>query len=183
MNAAVVAAKNFLRRAGWTGILGLVILLGSLIFYATTVLPMQKQHAMLKLEQLQLRRDIAQNQHRESKLAPTGEMQLKVFYGQLPSLNRSDAYLAKIYAAAERQHIMLEIGEYKLAGAEIGNIQRYQITLPLKGSHVQIRHFLSEILTEVPAMSLDDISFKRETINLTVVNAVIKLTLFLGGPA
>jgi len=183
MSAAVLAARHFLRRAGWPGMLGLAILLGSPIFYATTVLPMQEQLATLKVEQVQLRRDIAKNQHREAKPAPTGEMQLKEFYGQFPSLNRSEEWLVKIYAAAERQHIVLESGAYKLTGAEAGNIQRYQITLPLKGSHVQIRRFLSDLLTEVPTLSLDDISFKRETIDLSTVNAVIKLTLFLGRPA
>ena len=183
MSTAAIAAKHFLRRAGWAGILGLAILLGSPIFYATTVLPMQEQLASLKVAQLQLRRDIVKNQRGEAKPAPTKEMQLKAFYGQFPSLNRSDEWLAKIYAAAERQHIVLETGAYRLAGAEAGNIQRFQITLPIKGSHVQIRHFLSEILTEVPALSLDDVNFKRETIDLTLVNAVIKMTLYLGGPA
>ena len=183
VNTAVVAAKHFLRRARWAGVVGLAILLGSPIFYATTVLPMQEQLATLKAAQLQLRRELAQNRRGELKPAPGGEMQLKAFYGQLPSLNRSDKWLAKIYAAAERQQIVLETGAYRLAGAETGNIQRFQITLPIKGSHVQIRRFLSDILTEVPALSLDDVSFKRETIDLKVVNAVIKLTLFLGAPA
>ncbi len=183
MSAAIIAAKSFLRRAGWAGTLGLSILLGSPIFYATTVMPMQNQIASLKATQLQLRRDIAQTRRGEAKPAPTGEMQLKAFYGQFPSLDRSDEWVAKIYAAAERQHIVLAIGAYKLTGAETGNIRRYQITLPIKGSHVQIRRFLSDLLTEVPALSLDDISFKRETIDLPVVNAVIKLTLFLGGTA
>ena len=183
MSAAVLAAKRFLRRAGWPGILGLAILLGSPVFYATTVMPMQKQLATLKAAQLQLRRDRAQTRRGEVKPAATGEMQLKAFYGQFPSSNRSDEWLAKIYATAERQHIVLESGAYRLTGAETGNIRRYQITLPLRGSHVQIRRFLSELLSEVPAMSLDDISIKRETIDLPVVNAVIKLTLFLGRPA
>ena len=183
MSTAVIAARHFLRRAGWPGILGLAILLGSPIFYATTVMPMQNQIASLKTAQLQLRRDIAQTRRGEAKPAPTGEMQLKAFYGQFPSLNRSDEWVAKIYAAAERQHIVLASGAYRLTGAETGNIQRYQITLPIKGSHVQIRRFLSDLLTEVPALSLDDISFKRETIDLSTVNAVIKLTLFLGRPA
>lgn len=183
MSATVLAARHFLRRAGWHGILGLAILLGSPIFYAAMVMPMQEQIASLKAAQLQLRRDIEQTRRGEEKTAPTGEMQLKAFYGQFPSLNRSDEWMAKIYAAAERQNIVLASGAYKLTGAETGNIQRYQITLPIKGSHVQIRRFLSDLLTEVPALSLDDISFKRETIDLPAVNAVIKLTLFLGGPA
>lgn len=183
MSAVVVAAKHFLRRAGWAGIVGLAILLGSPIFYATTVLPMQKQIATLEVAQLQMRRDIAQTRRGAARSAPTGEMQLKAFYAQFPSLNRSEERLAKIYAAAKRQHIMLESGAYRLTGEETGNIQRYQITLPLRGSHVQIRRFLSELLTEIPSLSLDDISFKRETIDLPVVNAVIKLTLFLGRPA
>ena len=72
------------------------------------------------------------------------EMQLKAFYGQFPSLNRSDELLAKIYAAAEQQHIALESGAYRLTEPETGNIRRYQITLPIKGSHVQIRRFLTD---------------------------------------
>lgn len=183
MSVAIIVAKNFLRRVGWAGILGLAILLGSPIFYAAMVMPMQEQIASLKVVQLQLRQDIEQTRRGEEKAAPTGEMQLKAFYGQFPSLNRSDEWMAKIYAAAERQHIVLASGAYKLTGAETGNIQRYQITLPIKGSHVQIRRFLTDLLTEVPALSLDDISFKRETIDSPVVNAVIKLTLFLGRPA
>jgi hypothetical protein len=54
MSTAVIAARHFLRRAGWPGILGLAILLGSPIFYATTVMPMQNQIASLKTAQLQL---------------------------------------------------------------------------------------------------------------------------------
>ncbi|MFA5240855.1 MAG: hypothetical protein WC029_00220 [Sulfuricella sp.] len=183
MNAAILAAKHFLRRSGWAGMLGLAILLGSPVFYAATVLPMQKQLEALESAKLQLRRELAQSRRKEVLPAPTGEMQLKAFYSQFPSLNRSDEWLAKIYAAADQQHIALESGVYKLTSLETGNIQRYQITLPIRGSHVQIRRFLALLLAEVPALSLDDISFKRETIDLPVVNAVIKLTLFLGGEA
>jgi len=182
MSAVVLAAKRFLRRTGWVGMLGLALLLGSPVFYVATVLPMQKKVEALKEDLRQLRRNIAQTGRRATP-APTGEMQLKAFYEIFPSVGHSDEWLAKIYALAERQHIVLESGEYKLGEEDAGEILRYQITLPLKGSHVQIRRFLSDLLTEVPALSLDDVSFKRETIDLPTVNARIKLTLFLGRPA
>ena len=137
---------------------------------------------MLKGTQQQLRREIAARPG-AATATPTMEMQLKALYEQLPALSRSDALLAKIYAAAEQQNIMLESGAYRLTETEIGNIRRYQITLPIKGNHVQIRRFLTDILTEIPALSLDDISFKRDRIDLPVGNAVIKLTLFLGNSA
>ncbi|MHB0985139.1 MAG: hypothetical protein ACYC05_06045 [Sulfuricella sp.] len=182
MSAVALAAKRFLRRTGWVGILGLALLLGSPVFYAATVLPMRKQVEALKKDQRQMRRNILQTGRRLTP-APTGEMQLKVFYRLFPSVGHSDEWLAKIYALAERQHIVLESGEYKLGEEDAGEILRYQITLPLKGSHVQIRRFLSDLLTEISALSLDDVSFKRETIDLPTVNARVKLTLFLGKPA
>lgn len=179
----VTSARRSLRRVGWSGMLGLAAMLASPAFYLAVVMPMQENARTLEIAQQQLRRELAQNRATQAPAADSAETQLKTFYSRFPAVSQSDAWLEKIYAAAEQQHIVLESGAYRLTPAEGGKLQRYQLTLPLKGSHIQIRRFLAAILNEAPAIALDDISFKRETIDMPTVNAVIKLTLFLGSQA
>jgi Tfp pilus assembly protein PilO len=179
MTALTLTARHALRRAGWPGMLGFVLLLGSPAVYLALVMPLQEQADALKAAQQQLRQEIAQHRGQQAPATPNTEMQLQAFYRQFPALSQSDAWLEKIYAAAAQQQIVLESAAYRLLPAEDGALQRYQMTLPLKGSHIQIRRFLSVILNEAPAIALDDIVFKRETIDTPTVSAVIKLTLFV----
>lgn len=183
MKHLALSIRHTLRRAGWPGMLGLALLLGGPAFYVTEVTTMQEQAEALKSSQQQLRREIHHQQNQQTPVAPSIETQLTAFYRNFPAMDQSDAWLAKIYAAAEQQHIVLESGAYRMSPAEGGKLQRYQITLPLKGSHVQIRHFIAAMLKEAPALALDEISFKRENIDTPTINAVIKLTLFVGKQA
>ncbi len=66
--------------------------------------------------------------------------------------------------AAARQSISLEQGEYKLLGSRGERLAAYQINLPIKGSDLQIRNFVAEVLNEVPVAALEDVSFQRQAI-------------------
>jgi hypothetical protein len=78
--------------------------------------------------------------------------------------------------------LTLDLGEYSMVQERGSRLARYQITLPLKGNYAQIRSFIGEVLREVPASSLDDIALKREAIGSPLLDARIKLTLFVAAP-
>lgn len=172
--------QRLLRRTGWIGVIGLALLGGSLVFYAAMVLPLQMESRQLEASQEKLERSILEMKRGKAAAAPTSAMQLAAFYDFFPGFNRIDELVARIYAVAKHQHISLANGQYKLAEDASGKLYRYQITLPLDASQIQISRFLAEILAEIPALSLDDISLKRETIGTPTVNARLRLTLFLG---
>ena len=88
-------------------------------------------------------------------------------------------WLEKIYAAAARQSISLEQGEYKLLGSSGERLVAYQINLPIKGSDLQIRNFAAEVLNSVPVAALEDISFQRPAIGGSAVEAKVRLMLYL----
>jgi len=67
-----------------------------------------------------------------------------------------------------------------LSPDKTGKLARYQVTLPVKGSYVQIRQFVDQALIDVPVAALDDINFKREAIGATQLEARIKFTLYVG---
>ena len=59
---------------------------------------------------------------------------------------------------------------------------RYEIVLPVSGSYPQIRDFLRRSLDEVPVLSLDQLSLKRESRNDSAVHAELRMTLHMVKP-
>ena len=57
---------------------------------------------------------------------------------------------------------------------------RYEIVLPVAGSYGQIRDFLKRALAEIPVMSVDQLTLKREGKQPTLaLQAEMRLTLHM----
>jgi hypothetical protein len=54
--------------------------------------------------------------------------------------------------------------------------------LPLTGSYAQMRDFLKRALAEIPVLSLDQMTLKRETRRDGAVQAELRLTLHMVKP-
>jgi Tfp pilus assembly protein PilO len=105
--------------------------------------------------------------------------QLVEFYRLLPREQDLPERLEKIFAAAQAQGLSLDQGEYKTVREPGSRMMHYQITLPLKGAYPQVRKFLAELPREVPTVALKHIQFERQKVADPVVEAQIKLVLFL----
>lgn len=175
-------AMNIWRRAlaalAWPGILGVALLLLAAAIYLYQVQPKTAQLAGLKQDSASLKLRI--EQAAKSGIPETSDQEeLNKFYAFFSDTALSD-WLKKLYTAAADQKLVLEQGEYRITPSKNGKLVRYQITLPVKGSYLQIRQFIAQALTDVPVAALEDMTFKREAIGATAVETRIKLTLFLG---
>lgn len=85
-----------------------------------------------------------------------------------------------LFALAAKNGIVLSQGEYKTAAVRDGGFTTYQVNLPVKGSYGAIWQFAMAALRAIPFASLDDISFKRDSIGQSGVEARVRLTLYLG---
>jgi hypothetical protein len=101
------------------------------------------------------------------------------FYQYFPLKQSIPGSLDRIFRVAAHQTIQLTQGEYRIVPTKTDRIIGYQVSLPVRGTYVQIRKFILQVLKEVPTASLDELSFKRDTIDSTDVEAKIKLTLYL----
>jgi Tfp pilus assembly protein PilO len=108
------------------------------------------------------------------------ESGLDSFYKSLPPEQSAVNVLDKIYKSASNESLRLTQGEYKFTRDKAGRFGNYQITLPVRGSYVQVRKFIAKVLNGVPTASLDGVSFKRETIGGTDLEAKIQFSVFLG---
>jgi hypothetical protein len=172
---------NALRRAyysiGWPGLLGSLLLLLAGLTALWVVQPENVRLAELKRDTTSLKTRIEQTA-RSGIPASANQDDLTRFYHFFdgPPTTR---WLKKLYAAAAAQDLVLTRAEYRMTPERSGRLVRYQITLPVQGSYVQIRRFIAQALTDVPVAALDAISFKRETIGATQLEAQVKLTLYL----
>lgn len=164
---------------GWPGAIGLGVLALALAGYLAVLLPTQDRLANLRTQISSLSAKIAKNKATQSTMSAP-EDNLLDFYRRFPVHVAAPDVLEKLYAAAADAGIALEQGEYRPETAKGDKLDRYQITLPVTGSYPQIRKFIARLLVDLPAISLDGVSFQRQKIGDAQVESQIKLTLYLG---
>lgn len=162
---------------GWPGVLGGVLLLLAGTLTLSVVQPQSAQLAQLQNDNRSLKTRIALAA-RSGLPAAANQDDLSRFYAFFDGPGPTH-WLDALYAAAAAQDLVLTRGEYRMTADRSGKLARYQVTLPVQGSYLQIRRFVAQALTDVPVASLDDISFKRDSITATQLEASIKLTLYL----
>jgi Tfp pilus assembly protein PilO len=158
---------------------GLGVLAICLVSYMSALQPTQARRDRLQADVTSLHERVRNPAHamRTGRAIPAE--QLAVFYRFFPSQTSAPDWLDKIYKAARNQNIQLDEGDYRAAREKVGKLVRYQITLPVKANYLQLRKFLAAVLAEVPIASLDHISFERQKIGDEIIEAEIKLTLYL----
>jgi hypothetical protein len=60
-----------------------------------------------------------------------------------------------------------------------GRIVRYEIVLPVAGSYGQIRDFLKRAALEIPVLSIDQVTLKKEERKGAALQAEMRLTLHM----
>ena len=105
---------------------------------------------------------------------------LTLFYASLGEARYAEQQVRTLFGLAAKAGLTLSQGEYKSAHDKAAGVATYQITLPVKGSYKAIWQFGMLALRAMPFASLDEVSFKRETINDATVEARLRFTLYLG---
>ncbi len=174
MKHALQGLKNDLGLLG-LGSLGLLAL--SAVFSLLVVKPLEARLGALEHE-----RHSAQQSEGSDGLKLVGASlqaaRVADFYRYFDRQQRVDDWLAKLHGIATASGLELRAGNYRLAETQ-RRIDRYEISLPVSGSYTQIRSFLEGALAEIPVLSLDQASFRRNGTNEARIEAEIVLTLHL----
>ncbi|MFP5393267.1 MAG: hypothetical protein ACLGI6_17235 [Gammaproteobacteria bacterium] len=104
---------------------------------------------------------------------------LTLFYTSLGERRYAEEQVRTLFALATKAGLSLSQGEYKSGRDAPARVATYQITLPVKGSYRAIWQFAMLALRSIPFASLDEISFKRDTVGESNVEARLRFTLYL----
>jgi hypothetical protein len=159
---------------GALGIGALALLAGAAAFSLAVLEPLEQRRQRLDLElEAGGRRAPPAGVQR---VASPGVDPAAEFYRYFERKERIEDWLAKLYGIATAAGVELRSADYRLS--ESGRrIERYEIRLPVTGSYAQVRAFLERALLEVPVLSLDQATFRREAVNDARIDAELALTI------
>jgi len=169
-----ISIRNLPQDLGGVGLAALALLGGALVFLLLVLKPLEARNESLKGQLATRANPVA------SSAVQTAE-KLAALYQFLQTREQPAELLAKLYSAGAAAGVELRAADYRLQKAE-GRIERYEITLPVTGTYSQIRSFIGGALKEIPALSLDQVSFRRQRADDTQVEAEMRVTLHLVKP-
>jgi hypothetical protein len=171
--------QNHLYRAFWKmrdelgtmGLAALFLFVAAGLFMTFVLQPLKDKSSILES------RAGAVND-RASGHAGNAAEKIGAVYQYLEKAETTTDWLAKLYAIGKATGVELQSASYKTQSAG-GRLERYEIVVPLTGSYTQMRDFLKRSLAEIPVLSLDQISLKRENRREGTVQAELRLTLHM----
>src|SRR3954469_462769 len=155
---------NLKLRLGLPERLSLLALVGALAFSFLVVKPLEERSRLL-LSRI----------HPEASGA--NDAKVAEVYRFLKKDESATDWLAKLYSIGHATGVDLQSAKYSSDAA--GRIERYQIVLPVSGSYTQLRDFLKRATAEIPVLSVDQMSLKRDNRADGAVQAELRLTLHM----
>jgi Tfp pilus assembly protein PilO len=151
---------------GPVGLAALVLLAAAAAFFVLVLQPLEERNNAIQARLPGIQMD----------KAPGGE-KVGTVYRYLSKPEETTDWLAKLYAIGSATGVNLNSATYKTQPAGAGPLERTEIVLPLTGNYGQMRDFLKRALVEIPVMSLDQVSLKRESRRDGALSAEVRITL------
>jgi Tfp pilus assembly protein PilO len=160
--------KRILERIGVAGVAAIGLLAAALLFSNFMVKPLQERNLSLTE---------AASSGRKADNAQTGA-KVAAVYEYLRKEEDTTDWLAKLHAIGTATGIQMRTATYRTQPTE-GRIVRYEIVLPVAGSYGQIRDFLKRAALEIPVLSIDQVTLKKEEKKGAALQAEMRLTLHM----
>ena len=110
---------------------------------------------------------------------PSSDPNRSAFYAALGERRGVERQLKELFALAAKHGLSLQQGEYRSSYERGARLYTYQVNLPVKGNYTAIWQFAFDTLRALPHVSLDDVSFRRDSIGDPNVEARLRLTFYL----
>lgn len=160
------------QRLGRSGIVGLALLIFSVGFVLST-------NAPLRTEQQSLRAAVERVGGRISGPVATPTAQLNSFVRSLPRQEDLPRVTAQLFDQAKSAGIELERGTYELLPAHSGQLARYRISYPVKGTYPAVRQFIDGALLVAPAVALESMRVERPNVADPRIEADLRFVVVL----
>jgi hypothetical protein len=105
--------------------------------------------------------------------------QIAAFYAYLPRHEMIPEQLKQLVAIAGKNGVVLAKADYKAQLEENADFLRYQITLPIKAEHARVQSFILAALHGLPTLTLDSVTFKRNSPDAAEVEARVQFVLLV----
>jgi Tfp pilus assembly protein PilO len=164
--------RQWARRLGAGGLIGLGLLVAALLLHVFQVESLQRtiraqQANVVALRQAALRREAT------PAAAPLNPLAL------LPPTGEASQLIGELERLARAHGLALPRGQYSVSPLAGTSLQRWQLVLPVEGPYPALHAFLAAALERLPNLTLDELKLKRDRIESTQLQAELRLSLFV----
>lgn len=170
MNAWSWRLRQWARRLGIPGLLGLGALIAALAFWLGSVRPLQQTALAQEAELRQLKRAAATRPPPPVAFNPLAS---------LPRAGEAAQLIGELERLARLHGIELPRGQYSVATLDGTSMQHWRLVLPLETDYPTLHAFVATALERLPSMVLDGLKLKREQIESTELQAELRMSLFI----
>ena len=156
---------------GVPGLAALALALFGLLYAPVMLWPAQQRLEMLG--------KAAARAHDTATTQFVTESPARAFLSSFPAPDALAVELRKVFDIAQQHDFDLGEVSYKSERKQGERLERYHIDFSLDAPYPEIRLFLSELLVALPYVSLDQLSFDRDSVQSESVRANVRLTLHL----
>ena len=164
--------RQWARRLGWTGIAGLTLLTVAVLVHVFAIGPANEAVAAQQTRLDELRRVAVART--TAPVAPTAEPMLL-----LPPAGIASQQIGELERLAKAHDLELPRGQYSVAPVVGASLARWQLVLPVEGPYPALHALLAAALERMPNLALDELKLKRERIEVTELQADLRLSLSL----
>ena len=179
MESAAIGAPRALDAVlgalGVPGIAALGLLAFCAAYYFGTVQP--EMDELARLEQQVSRLETSRSASGDATL--TLDQQLAEFYAGLPKASEIEQAAQGIFDKGKQFGFTLRQGSYRYVREEGARFGRYEITYLAQTEYYRVRLMLRELLQEMPALALEDISVQRQQAASPAPEVTLKIALYV----
>ncbi|MHB8726475.1 MAG: hypothetical protein ACYC9Z_14075 [Casimicrobiaceae bacterium] len=173
LTRAIPQARYQLMRVGPAGLTGIAALVMAGAVALAVLLPAQQSVFALRTE-------LTKAAHATPGAAPI-DTSPKQFAATLPTREQVPALLGVVLGQATGSGIVLEQGRYTYSPATANRLARYTFEFPVKADYGNVRTFINNTLTAIPALGLDKLHVERKNVGDTLVSAEVGFVIYLRG--
>lgn len=172
MNALVWQLRQWIRRLGVGGLIGIGLLVAALLLQSVQVAAARRAVAQQQDRLDALHRSAAA---RQAEPAPHAFNPLAM----LPPTGTAARQIGEIEQLARAHGIDLPRGQYNVSPQTGTPLARWQLVLPVDAPYPDLHAFLAAALERLPNLTLDELKLKRERIEDTALQAELRMSLFV----
>jgi hypothetical protein len=154
---------------GLAGVLGIGVLLFCASFYASTLLPAERELAARQTAAAGGSFALQPVAHSADPLAE--------LYSRFPPIETLTSQVERLHRLGRAAGLHLQQADYRLEVPPAGLIA-YRVSLPARGEYRALRQFMGLVLKEMPVAAVDRVRFERRKPGDAQLEAHIQLTLY-----
>ncbi len=181
MNIVAARLQAFAEEIGTLGVVGIGLLVFALALALGLLQPLDEElrTARARVERLQAR--AASVEHSDGAARDDPQAQLAAFLKHFPPADDARQDILRLQSFAAHHGIELRSGEYRFAPETGTGLVRHQIALPVTGSYLEIRAFVTEALRELPSVALQSATLQRDSVAARQLEGRLQFVLYTTG--